>query len=134
MVPQYLLDTNICIFLFRGKHDINKKISQVGWNNCCISEVTVAELKYGIECCFNQKENEVILNEFLHKITIIPFVTAIDKYAKKKARLRKGGTLIDDFDLFIACTASSNNLIMVTDNEKHFERISSITIVNWVSR
>lgn len=99
MNAQYLLDTNICVFLFRGKYDINKKISQVGWN-----------------------------------ITIIPFATAIDRYAEEKAKLRKAGKLVDDFDLFIACTASANNLVMVTDNEKHFDRISKLTVINWIER
>lgn len=134
MGTQYLLDTNICVFLFRGKHDINKKINQIGWNNCCISEVTVAELKYGIECSSNPKENETMLIEFLNKITIIPFITAIDKYAKEKAKLRKAGKLVDDFDLFVACTACANNMVMVTDNEKHFDRISNISIENWIKR
>ncbi|GGK07599.1 type II toxin-antitoxin system VapC family toxin [Parabacteroides faecis] len=134
MKAQYLLDTNICVFLFRGKYDINKKISQVGWNNCCISEVTVAELKYGVECCSNPLANETILKAFLEKITIIPFATAIDRYAEEKAKLRKAGKLVDDFDLFIACTASANNLVMVTDNEKHFDRISKLTVINWIER
>lgn len=134
MASQYLLDTNICIFLFRGKYEINNKIAEVGWDKCYISEVTVAELKYGAECCSRPTENKAILDDFLHKIRIIPFVTAIDKYAKEKARLRKAGCLIDDFDLLIACTAIVNGLVMVTDNEKHFERISRINVENWVSR
>jgi tRNA(fMet)-specific endonuclease VapC len=131
---QYLLDTNICVFLFRGKYDINKKIAHVGWKNCCISEVTVAELKYGVECSAHPKENENILKDFLQRIAIIPFVTAIDEYAKEKARLRKAGKPIDDFDLLIACTAKANKLTVVTDNEKHFERISKLIIENWVER
>ncbi|WP_288909981.1 PIN domain-containing protein [uncultured Bacteroides sp.] len=48
-MKKYLLDTNICIFLLRGKYDVDKKIDQVGLENCCISEITVAELKYGAE-------------------------------------------------------------------------------------
>jgi tRNA(fMet)-specific endonuclease VapC len=39
-----------------------------------------------------------------------------------------------DFDLLIGCSAVSNNLILVTDNEKHFNRIEKITINNWIKR
>ena len=39
----YLLDTNICIFLLRGKYYVDKKIDSVGLENCAISEITVAE-------------------------------------------------------------------------------------------
>lgn len=46
---QYLLDTNICIFLLRGQYDVDKKIDEVGLENCHISEITMAELKYGAE-------------------------------------------------------------------------------------
>jgi len=30
----YLLDTNICAFYLRGKFDVDKRIDQVGWENC----------------------------------------------------------------------------------------------------
>ena len=53
---------------------------------------------------------------------------------KKKARLRKSGTMISDLDLFIGCTAVENELIMVTENTSEFERISGIKIENWVDR
>ena len=48
-MKKYLLDTNICIHWLRNKFDIDKKINEVGFENCCISEITVAELKVGME-------------------------------------------------------------------------------------
>jgi len=36
---------------------------------------------------------------------IIPIFQAIDYYAKEKARLRKSGKSVDDFDLLIGSTA-----------------------------
>ena len=45
-MEKYLLDTNICIFLLRGKYNVDKKMDEVGLENCYISEITVAELKY----------------------------------------------------------------------------------------
>ncbi|MCX6582217.1 MAG: hypothetical protein NT166_18760 [Candidatus Aminicenantes bacterium] len=41
------------------------------------------------------------------------------------------GHLIDDFDLLIGCSAIANGLILVTRNEKHFNRLSSLKIENW---
>ena len=54
--------------------------------------------------------------------------------AKEKAILKKTGTMIDDLDIFIGTTAVANNMILVTDNEKHISRISDIEIENWVKR
>ncbi len=42
--------------------------------------------------------------------------------------------MISDFDLLIGSTAIANELIMITENVKEFERISSIEIENWVQR
>jgi tRNA(fMet)-specific endonuclease VapC len=44
------------------------------------------------------------------------------------------GKLISDFDLLIGCTAVENNLIMVTENIREFERIENIKLENWVNR
>jgi tRNA(fMet)-specific endonuclease VapC len=41
--------------------------------------------------------------------------------------------LIDDFDLLIGASAISNDLILVTRNVSHFERLEQIKIENWVS-
>lgn len=37
----YLLDTNICIYLFKGKYNLMDKILEVGMENCYISEITL---------------------------------------------------------------------------------------------
>lgn len=42
--------------------------------------------------------------------------------------------MIEDFDLFIGCTAVANGLVMVTDNQKHFRRIKGIEVENRVER
>lgn len=42
--------------------------------------------------------------------------------------------MISDFDLLIGSTAIANDLILITENVKEFERISGIEIENWVQR
>lgn len=130
----YLLDTNICVFLFRGKYGIAEIINHIGPDCCYVSEVTVAELKYGVHCSANSTKNARILSDFLQDINIVPFEAAIDFFAEEKARLRRQGTPIDDFDLLIGSTAVSCGLTLVTDNVKHFERIKNLQLENWVSR
>ena len=36
-MKQYLLDTNICAFMFRGKYGVRKRLQQIGLQNCHIS-------------------------------------------------------------------------------------------------
>jgi len=130
----YLLDTNICIFYLRGKYALNKKLGIVGFENCYISEITLAELKYGAECSNKIHENRVLIAEFAQEINILPAFDCFDIYAQEKARLRKEGKLIDDFDLLIASTAILNKLTLVTENTKHFDRINHLIIENWIER
>ena len=129
---KYLLDTDISVFYLRGKYNINQKLKEIiGYDNCFISEITLAELKYGAELSEKVDENLNFVNEFANKIGILPIFNSLDLYAKEKARLRKTGNIIDDFDLLIGCSAIKNNMILVTNNENHFERINNIKIENW---
>ncbi len=94
-MKQYLLDTNICIYLLRGQYNIGKKLDEVGLEYCCISEITVAELKYGAELGRRKglKRRTEQLDEFLSTIQILPITDAVDLYASEKARLRLAGLL-----------------------------------------
>ncbi len=131
---KYLLDTNICIHFFRGNFNLFEKLELIELKNCAISEITLAELVFGAENSINPKKNLDIIEEFTEQITILPIFGSIHLYGKEKARLRKVGKMISDFDLFIGCTAVELGLIMVTENIKEFNRISNITIENWVNR
>lgn len=136
MKRQYLLDTNICIFWLRGKNDIDKKIDVVGFDNCAISEITLAELKVGaiLGRKLGHKSSHGV-DELLSKVKVIPITGSIDLFAEEKVRLRTAGTPLDDnFDLFIGCTAVTNKMVMVTENIKDFKNIKNIKIENWIER
>ncbi len=115
----------------KGKFNLKEKFDMVSSENIFISEITLAELKYGIENSIRPEKNRQVLENFLTGVKILPIYHSLDFFAKEKARLRKNGTLIDDFDLLIGATAVQHNLIMVTNNTKHFERISNIELEDW---
>jgi tRNA(fMet)-specific endonuclease VapC len=129
---KYLLDTNICIYYMKGMYNLDKKFKSVKVENCYISEITLAELKFGVENSKNPEKNNLALLNFLSGIQILPIFEAIDFYAKEKARLKKIGRTVDDFDLLIGCTSVEFNLVMVTNNDAHFKNISNIRLENWV--
>lgn len=131
---KYLLDTNICIHLFRGKFNLIEKFQEINLDDCAISEITLAELIFGAENSPNPKKNHKIINSFSEQVKILPIFNSIQTYAKEKVRLRKKEVIISDFDLLIGSTAISNSLIMITENVKEFERILNIEIENWVKR
>lgn len=135
---KYLLDTNVCVHYLRGVFEIDKKINGIGSANCYISEITLAELEFGVENsdpAFREKRRaglEAFLTVFGKRI--VPIRHCFSIYATQKAKLRQQGQMISDFDLLIASTAAVLNMIMVTENVREFERVEGIQIENWVVR
>jgi tRNA(fMet)-specific endonuclease VapC len=130
-VKKYLLDTNICVYFFNGQFNINERIRDIGFENCMVSEITIAELKYGIAKSTKKDKNLKTLEIFQEKIIILPIFPALDIYAAEKARLKTKGKSLDDFDLLIGTTAIFNNLTLVTKNVSDFERLNHIIIEDW---
>jgi len=97
-----------------------------------MSVISLAELYEGVFCSKNQAKDEKVLKEFLNKsITVIDINEAISKiFAKERCRLRKSGQLIDNFDLLIASTALYYKLTVLTNNRKHFERVTDLKIIS----
>jgi tRNA(fMet)-specific endonuclease VapC len=132
---QYLLDTSICVFFLRGKLDLATIIREKGRMNFFISEITVVELRFGAENSDDPPKAHKAVDDFIGGLSIIPIFGSIKRYAKEKVRLRKIGKPInDEFDLLIGITAVENNLTLVTDNVKDFDRLEGIMIENWYKR
>ena len=132
-MKKYLLDTNICIYFLKGLYDLGQRIENVKIENCYVSEITIAELKFGAENSQHKEKNRKTVADFVSLFTIIPIFSSLDVYAKEKARLKKRGIPLDDFDLLIGATAISNNLTLVTRNVSDFERLERIQVENWVA-
>ena len=133
-MTKYLLDTNICIYFLKGQFELGARIGDIGKERCLISEITVAELKFGAENSQKKDANRKVVDAFISHFAVLPIYTCLDIYAKEKARLRKRGIVIDDFDLLIGSTAISNDLTLVTNNEKHFKQMHVIEVENWALR
>ena len=115
----------------KGMYSLDEKIKAVDVKNCFISEITLAELKYGVENSFHKRKNAKVLEAFMSEIKVLPIFNSLDFYAKEKARLRKSGEIIDDFDLLIGASAVVNKMVLVTNNQKHFKRIKQVRIQDW---
>lgn len=136
-MSRYLLDTDICIHLMKGEHDLDHKIAAAELKNCFISEITIAELTFGVEnsSSKHRANHEASLQKLqtAFRGRIIPISVCFEQYAKEKVRLRKAGTPIGEFDLLIGCSALTQGLIMVTKNTREFSRISGLLVENWAT-
>ncbi|HHC24783.1 MAG TPA: type II toxin-antitoxin system VapC family toxin [Desulfobacterales bacterium] len=135
MKKKFLIDTDIIIYWLANKYpSIDLRMKQAGRKSVFISSITVAELYFGAYNSVRKEENLGVAEGLLAKIDIVPFDEKAGKYfGEMKASLKRKGRIISDSDIFIAATAFSNNLILVTNNEEHFGRIKNLTIENWAS-
>lgn len=133
-MKRYLLDTNVCVYFLRERFEVAQHIATAGWRNCCISEITVAELLFGAENSDNIEKNIRLVEDFCENIEVIPITDALRVYAREKVRLRRQGTPIEDLDLLIGSTAKANGYILVTENIRHLSKVEDIEIENWIKR
>jgi tRNA(fMet)-specific endonuclease VapC len=83
-VSQYLIDTNICIYFMKGMYDLAQKFEKAENENCFISEITLAELKFGVENSQAKEKNTAALGNFLTGVIIIPIFPCLTSTQKKK--------------------------------------------------
>ena len=130
---EYLLDTNICIYIIKRKPvQVFEKFKSLSFGSIGISSITLAELQYGIMKSSIPERNQEALEIFLTPLEIIDFdFNATVEYGKIRADLERNGTPIGPLDTLIASHAKSLNLTLVTNNEKEFERVAGLKIENW---
>lgn len=128
----YLLDTDICIYWLRNRQSVRERVRQVGWNQISICVITVAELYYGAYNSNRVTENLARAEFFIQNLPVLPLNdTALRRFGELKAELRRTGQPIADFDLLIASVALAEDCVLVTNNTRHYNRITGLQLENW---
>lgn len=129
----YMLDTNICIYVMKEKPEaVLRRFQQELNAGLCISSITLAELEYGMKHSSNPIKNEQALIRFLVPLSILPFgAIAAFEYGDIRDYLQKQGTPIGPLDMLIAAHARSERMILVTNNIREFERVPNLELENW---
>lgn len=132
---KYMLDTNICIFALKNRlPDLALQFMKHNADDICISSITYAELMYGAEKSHYSFRNRTAILLFLSAFTILPFdVAAATEYGKIRAALEKAGTPIGPMDMLIAAHAKSQQLTVVTNNTREFQRVEDLPLEDWSS-
>ncbi len=73
----------------KGRFALDKKFDSIDSDSLFISEITLAELKFGVANSQNLSQNAKALDIFLTEIQLLPILEALDIFAREKARLRK---------------------------------------------
>jgi tRNA(fMet)-specific endonuclease VapC len=128
-----LVDTDIVSYYFKGYDKVIKKFEEYLENNetINISIITYYEILSGLKFKGAKKQLK-LFQEFANDCNILPLTNkSIEFSSELYAKLRKDGTPVDDIDLLIAGIALEHDLILITNNEKHFSKIKKLKIENW---
>jgi tRNA(fMet)-specific endonuclease VapC len=130
---QYLLDTNICIYLIKQKPPkVLARFQTLALSDIGISSITVAELEYGVYKSQQQGGNRSALMQFLMPLEIVEFDQAAAKiYGLIRSDLESRGLVIGSMDMLIAAHAMSLGVILVSNNLREFSRIANLYLENW---
>ena len=132
---KYLLDTNICIYLMKGKYPaLADKILSLRPENVCISAITVYELEYGAAKSKWGSRTRQKMRVFLSPFNILPFT---DKDAVSAGNIRScleaWGKPIGAYDILIAAQAISGGMTVITHNVQEFSRVPNLKTEDWTS-
>jgi len=128
----YLLGTDIVIYNLKGNASVKTHLQNHVNDSVRISAVTLMELYYGAYKSQKVESNLAKIRTIENALDVIPVDQEVPEiFGLLKSKLEKTGTPLDDFDLILAATALAHNLILVTNNERHFKRIDGLTIENW---
>ena len=128
----FLLDTDTLIYNLKGYDAVKKNLQQHLDDPMMISVITLMELYYGAYKSEKVTGNLAKVRTIENSFEIIPAGKgSAENFGLLKASLEKSGKPLDDFDLIIASCALAHNLIIVTNNIKHFKRIDGLKLTNW---
>lgn len=128
----YLVDSDVLINFLKGEEQAVKIIKKIQNKSLYVSIVSVGEIFEGLLETKNKKKL-TSFKELLKTFTTINIdFPIIEKFASVRKSLRQKGLLIDNFDLLIASTCLIHDLIIITNNIFHFERIPGLKIYSQI--
>jgi len=129
---KYLLDTDTCIYALKQNAAVLERMLSRSRADVAVSVITEAELRTGAAKSSSPVKTMRLVENFLRPLTIVELTSSdAASYANVRAKLERAGTPIGPFDTLIAAQAVGRKLILVSNNEREFGRVSGLRLENW---
>jgi tRNA(fMet)-specific endonuclease VapC len=127
----FILDTDHCIAILRGKLDVSEHIEPT--TSLSVTAITVSELTYGAHKSDRASAHLAQVELLLDSVTILPFdELPARRCGELKDTLRRLGSPIAEPDLQIASIALHHALPLVSHNQRHFARVPGLKLLDWI--
>lgn len=126
-----MLDTDTVSFALRGIGAVGAHLARRRPSELCMSAITLAGLRFGA-AKRGSKKIERAINAFLVGVDVLPFDgDAAGRFGVVAAALAGAGAPIGQMDTLIAAHALSVGATLVTNNERHFSKVTGLKLDNW---
>jgi tRNA(fMet)-specific endonuclease VapC len=134
-VIRYLADTNILGYFARNAQVSlqQRMLKAMKEQEVAISVITRAETQYGLGLLNASDKRRNTIGSLLEEYPTLPWTAdAADRYGEIASHLQLVGKTVGIMDTQIAAHALAENLILVTHNTRHFERVPGLKIEDWM--
>jgi tRNA(fMet)-specific endonuclease VapC len=134
MSTRYLLDTDTCIFLRRKNPppSLIARFEKLERGQVGMSIITFGELAYGAAKSSAPDKAMSLLERLVGLVPVLALPAAAGRtYGLERAALEGKGIAIGSNDLWIAAHALADALVVVTNNEREFRRVTNLKVENW---
>ena len=134
---RYMLDTDICSHVIRQRDPRLLAVLQTRTRSgaaVCISAITYAELRLGALRSSSARRHGAAVQALCDRLSgVLAWgMPEADEFARIQAELLADGAPIGNNDAMIAAHALSSGSTLVTNNERHFRRVSRLDQENWL--
>jgi len=129
------LDTNIITAFMKNNLKVVNKISEYleFFDRLTINIISYYEILRGLKDLGNEEKLRKF-EEFIQENEVVSIrKETIENAAEIYAYLKRDGNLIEDADILMASIAIVENLVLITDNIRHFERVKDLNTENWLA-
>lgn len=133
MRRRYMLDTDICIYLAKGRYpQVTARFERLHPDQPVMSVITYGELQHGANRSSDPPRSLSYLAQLIQDILVERLtVSAAEAYGRIRAMLERQGRPIGNNDLWIAAHAISMDVTLATNNEREFLRVTGLSVENW---
>ncbi len=132
----YCFDTDVLSTVMKRNPPLSliRRLAQISPEEQFTTSITLAELLFGAAKKGSPRLWERV-RDIVHRAqTILPFdEIAAETYGPLRADLESRGLPMDEPNLRIASIALSRDLILVTGNVRHYDRVPNLRIENWLT-
>lgn len=130
-MKRYFIETSAIVDYLKGKEKMANLIDNLD-SELTSSYICLAELYEGIYRVKSSEEMEESVKTFFQSLSeIFGIDEEISKnFGRIRSQLKKSGIIIEDLDILIGVTCLTYNLILITNNVKHFQRIENLKLLS----